>query len=225
MRILSSRLLAATALVAMAGLALASVVRAATVEELTEKSAVVVEGKVLSQRVVYEGETGRVWTVSKLEVEDGLHGAVKADSKLDVYVPGGRVAGMEQQVSGAAQLTDGARMVLFLWRDDADRLQVLGESQGAFLLVRDRRRDTWIARNDTSGLVLVDAEGERTESRGTELTADELRRRVRVESRRLRVAARAREAARQKRAEEARRRAEERSRTRGDLPGVTPSDD
>ena len=221
LRTVATRLLAPLAVVVAAAVAVASVVLSASVEELVQKSTTVVEVDVGTQRVQHDHESGRIWTLTDVTTRTTLHGE-KRDSWV-VATPGGRVGNVDQQVSGAAQLRKGARMILFLTGAGEDRHAVLGESAGAYTLHRRAGSDEWHARSERGGLVLVDADGERTPGVDAELPADELRKRIRRESRRLLAEARERELRRKAAAEASRDRARERSRRRGDLPGVSPA--
>lgn len=220
LRTVACRLLAPLAVVLASVAAVASVVRSASIEELVQKSTAVVEVDVGTHTVRHDQESGRIWTLTEVTTRDTLHGEER--ESWVVATPGGRVGNVDQQVSGAAQLRKGARMVLFLTTAAEDRHLVLGESAGAYTLHRRAGSDEWQARSDRGGLVLVDADGERTAGVDGELSAGELRKRVRRESRRLLEETRERELRRKARADAARERARERSRRRSDLPGISP---
>jgi hypothetical protein len=194
-----------------------SVVRRMNVEDLTRTCAVAVEGSVVERTV--RMESGRIWTKYSVRVTSKLVGSAADD--VSVHVPGGRIGNLSQHVHGTASMKTGEQVVLFLWKDSGERLQVLGQSQGAFHVERDAKSGRLVCRNRVDDLVLVDRGARRVAKKSVRLTLDSLRARVKAELERVEQRRKAEAAARRKRLA-ARKRAAERNaeRLRG-RPGST----
>lgn len=198
----------------LCGAALASVVLRADIEALARKSDRAVEGVVRESTVVLEAAQGRIWTRHRLDVTKTLVGT--PSEQLVVHVPGGRVGDIEQSVHGSARLEEGARVALFLWEDDGQRLRVLGQAQGCFRVEADAASGEAVATNDVAGLTLVDPAMRPVRARRTRLRLADLRRRVSAARRALVEEERRRKEAVERRLEELRKRAEQNEeRTRG----------
>lgn len=143
---------------------------------MSDLSVAVVHGSVVSRDVAMDKEKGHVWTHATLRVDECLDGSASGD--IRVSVPGGQVGTIVQETHGAARLEKGARYVVFLWKDADGRLQVLGESWGAFRVRRDKESGDDVCENSTEGLSLVDRAGKSSDAKPEKLTLAEMRRRV-----------------------------------------------
>ncbi|MCB9934086.1 MAG: hypothetical protein H6840_00195 [Planctomycetes bacterium] len=119
---------------------------------LTDKSSLIVVGKVDSKEARWDaGRTG-IWTHYGITVSETLKGA--HEKSREVAIRGGVVGDVGQHVAGAGSLDVGAEYVLFLWKDDDGRYQLQGMAQGAFA-VSEREGDKY-AKNSVSGMTIVD---------------------------------------------------------------------
>lgn len=168
--------LSAFALCAAAAVAQATVVVRASVEDLTDRCRCAVVGRVLDRTVEVEPDTGWVWTRHRVALETTWVGSEQ--DEVVVSVPGGTVGDVTQEFHGGARLAPGARVVVFAWKDDAGRLQVLGEAQGAFVVTRDATTGDDVCENSIEGLAFVDPTGDPVKAERTRLRFDELRSRV-----------------------------------------------
>jgi hypothetical protein len=191
-----------------ASAALATVVLEVSIERLSERADLILRGRVTDTTVLLERGAKRIWTRHRVQVDETLAGA--AGTSVLVHVRGGRVGRLAQTVKGTAQPRKGERVVLFLWKDSADRLRVLGQAQGLYRITTDEESGTQHCRSDVSGLALIGADGRPATStetgRGVELA--ELRKRVAA----ARAAKARREEAARRKAERKRRAAIERAR-------------
>lgn len=122
------------------------------VATLTEKSSLIVVGKVDSKECKWDaGKTG-IWTHYDLTVSETLKGT--HEKSREVVIRGGVVGDVGQHVSGAGSLEVGSEYVLFLWKDDDGRLRLQGMRQGAFKI--SEREGVKHAGNSLSGLRIVD---------------------------------------------------------------------
>lgn len=130
--------LLATSLVVAATLpAAASSVIPLTLEQMSARAELIVEG-IVSEDRVRVGSQGGVSTEYHIEILDVLTGLPPPE--LWVAVPGGRVADMDVQVSGAPRFRSGERAFFFL-RRAAGRWIVIGLSQGARPVYRNLNGD------------------------------------------------------------------------------------
>lgn len=120
---------------------------------LTDKSSVVVVGKVDSKEAKWDAGKTAIWTHHTLTVSETLKGT--HEKTRDVVIRGGVVGDIGQHVSGAGTLDVGSQYVLFLWKDDDGRLQLQGMVQGAFAVTEVE--GTKRAKNSTAGQTVVDA--------------------------------------------------------------------
>jgi hypothetical protein len=119
--------------------------------KLTEKSALIVIGKVDSKQAKWDAGKKGIWTHHSVTVSDTLKG--KQQKTRDVVTRGGVVGTTGQNVSGSANLEVGAEYVFFLWKDTAGRYRLQGMVQGAFKL--ETREGVKYAKNSLSGLTII----------------------------------------------------------------------
>lgn len=148
-----TRFLSVALLLALAATALqATVALKLDLATLTEKSSLIVIGKVDSKEARWDaGRTG-IWTHYELTVSETLKGM--HEKSREVAIRGGVVGEVGQHVAGAGSLEVGTEYVLFLWKDDDGRYQLQGMAQGAFA-VSEREGEKY-AKNSVSGMTIVD---------------------------------------------------------------------
>lgn len=147
-------------------------------DTLTDNAVLVVRGKIESKEARWDAAQTGIWTHHALKVSQTIKG--DAQATLEFVTRGGVVGNRGQHVAGNGNFETGEEYVLFLWRDDDKRLQLVGMVQGA-LKVSEENAVTR-ARNSFAGLSLVDPktlkalpEGER---QPLDLEVGELARRV-----------------------------------------------
>jgi len=122
-------------------------------DALTDKSALIVIGKVDSKEAKWDaGRTG-IWTHHSITVSETLKGT--HEKTREVCIRGGVVGDTGQHVSGAGSLDVGSEYLLFLWKDDDGRWQLQGMVQGAFAITEVE--GVKHAKNSLAGLSIVDA--------------------------------------------------------------------
>lgn len=123
----------------MSALAVLGVVvslQATTLEQLTfasmaQQSTAIVRARVAGSSNVVRG--ANAYTQYRLEVVSAWKSSGKA-APAEVAVPGGFVKGLRQVVSGAPVLQSGREYVLFLWTSPRGVTQIMGLSQGLFVV-------------------------------------------------------------------------------------------
>ncbi|MCA8912519.1 MAG: hypothetical protein KDB82_12505 [Planctomycetes bacterium] len=147
------RVLIVAALISIGGAQLSATLAVKLdVATLTEKSDLVVIGKVDSKEARWDAGKKGIWTHHDVSVSETLKG--KHEKTRDVVTRGGVVGTTGQNVSGSAKLEVGTEYVFFLWKDDDGRYRVQGMAQGAFQL--ETREGVKYAKNSLAGLSIVD---------------------------------------------------------------------
>jgi hypothetical protein len=123
--------LAVAATLLAAAPANAAQLRLLDLPELTRDAAVIVRGHVTAVAPAIDGELA---TEATLAIDECLAGPCRAP-QLVIRRRGGERGGRGLWVDGEAELAPGADVVLFLRRDAAGRLRVLGGVQGALRVI------------------------------------------------------------------------------------------
>ena len=119
---------------------------------LTEKSELIIVGKVDTKAAKWDAAKTGIWTHHDVSVSETLKG--KHEKTRDVVTRGGVVGAIGQNVAGSGSLDIGTQYVFFLWKDDDGRYRLQGMVQGAFVL--SEREGVKHAKNSLSGLSTVD---------------------------------------------------------------------
>ena len=173
MRGLALFLIAAAAISSPAA---ASVALRAEVEDLAETASVVADAVVLDHSASLDPAAGAISTSYRVRVTAALAGEVSGE--IVVRVPGGRVGTVTQEMLGAPELEDGARVVLFLGPQADGARAVIGLNQGAFRVETDPATGAARCRNSLDGLSLVGRDGRTASAQPLELTIAEMTVRV-----------------------------------------------
>lgn len=115
---LTAHALAAAALALLAPEASATVVLQPSLSEMTARSNLVLHAAVEDQAVTLDG-AGRVITLTRLRVHEGLKGATAGDT-VTLYQVGGRKAGHVARIAGMNEFRAGEEVVVFGARFLAD---------------------------------------------------------------------------------------------------------
>ena len=125
-------LLLATLLAAEAG---ATIVPAFPLRQLATEAHDVVRGQVVEQRSVYDPVRDRIYTHTRIVVDEDLRWSGGGLGDVIVRQLGGVVGDRESRVVGTAKLHLGAEVVVFA-RTDGTYHYLVGMSQGAYEVVR-----------------------------------------------------------------------------------------
>jgi hypothetical protein len=107
-----------------------------SLESLTDRSPVIVEGRVIRSWVAWGPAHRYIWTHYGVAVTDSLRGGT---SDVTVSEPGGSLDGVNQRFSGSLHYDVGEHVVLFLFRTPVGYWRTTGGSQGKFAVSRDSR--------------------------------------------------------------------------------------
>ena len=130
-------------------IALGTVVLALTMEELTARSALVVQARVQRSDVGWDDAHAKIWTWTELVVNQTLKGPALAT--VLVKQPGGVVGEVGMEVSGVATFKPGEEVVLFLEPSPDERGAWVPVAMSAAKVSLEGR----LARRDLSGLAFA----------------------------------------------------------------------
>jgi hypothetical protein len=124
-----------------------------SLDDMIRQSTSVVRAKVTGSYTTLRGQD--IWTFYQLQVLETLKpGAPAAGGSVDVGVPGGTMKGVRQAVAGAPALTPGTEYVVFLWTSRSGLTQVIGLSQGLFLVTHDDAGNSVLTRPAAAATML-----------------------------------------------------------------------
>ena len=147
-----------------------------SLDEMIQQSTSVVRATVKGSYSALRGQD--IWTFYQLQVAETLKsGGPGAGTSLDVAVPGGTVQGVRQAIAGAPALAPGTEYVMFLWTSRSGLTQVIGLSQGLFLVTRDGAGNSVLTR-PAAAATMLDQNGNPVTDQAVSLSLSGLRSRV-----------------------------------------------
>ena len=134
----------------------AAVAKKLSMEYLVENAKAIVHGKVKSMEAAWDKDKKAIWTEIEIEIEKTFKGDAK--NTINVFVRGGQVGDIAQEVAGSPNFSKGHEVVVFCWEDSNKKLQILGMAQGKFKVYFGKDEKKYV-KNSLSGLTLVDDNG------------------------------------------------------------------
>ncbi len=165
-----SRLASVACLLAGAVAAGAVTLERLSIDDLVSRSTAIIRGRVQGTEAHSRGAL--VYTHYAVQVVERLKGPERAS--WDVAVPGGITGGVRQTIAGAPQLKPGAEYILFLWTGRDGLTQILGLSQGLFL-VESETGEAVASRPATSEALLDARSGQMVADQPVRLRVRDLR--------------------------------------------------
>jgi hypothetical protein len=194
-------------LVFFASAAHATTVLRVDVDDLTDQATVVVRGEVESvvSKWVETESAKSICTLVTLKVTRVLKG--KAEARIVVTCPGGKVGDSQLKVSGVPEFVKGEKAVVFLWKNRFGDYLPLGMNQGRFRIRKDPKTGEETAENSLKGLAFMAPPDGKGGRRKVKLAPDsfraaDLEKKITDRVEVLRKAAEAKAAAEKKAAEE-----------------------
>ena len=169
-----ARPVACLALVLAASVVGGATLEQLTVEEMSQKATAIVRGRV--SRCAGETRGSVIYTRCTVSVSERWKG--QTPSEAEFVVPGGAARGLVQTFTGTPKFASGGEYVLFLWAGRSGVLQIIGLSQGKFDMSVNKTGEATVRRAVAGGRML-DKTGNPVEDVAVEMTAAELRQRVR----------------------------------------------
>jgi hypothetical protein len=157
MRRLTISGLAAVCVASLAG----STLQQLSLNDMIAKSTMIVRGTLQpGTSAAFRGSL--IYTHYQLSVTTAYKGT--PGQTIDVAVPGGVLNGIQQPVAGAPMLTAGQDYVMFLWTSKTGLTQVIGLSQGLFIVTTNAQGQIMVSRGpatatmlDSSGNIVTDS--------------------------------------------------------------------
>ena len=140
--------------------------------EMAEKATSIVRARVTGSRAVVRGAD--VYTLYRFEALETLK---PGSAVSEVAVPGGVAGGIRQVVAGAPALRAGQEYVLFLWTGRSGLTQLLGLSQGVFMVEHTASGDLRASRA-AAGEQMLDAAGHAAQDQAVSMAWAEMRAKV-----------------------------------------------
>lgn len=122
----------------------------ASLDDLIQTSTSIVRGKVIGSYTAARGNL--IYTHYTVQVTDRWKG--RGTAQVDVQVPGGSWQGLQQNIAGAPQLTEGSEYVFFLWNGPSGANHLLGLSQGVLDVTTDGAGNLIVVRQASQTVML-----------------------------------------------------------------------
>lgn len=142
--------------------------------QMARQSTAIVRARVTGSANFVRGENA--FTQYRLDVA-GVWKSTGGSAPTEVAVPGGIAQGFRQVVSGAPSLRTGSEYVLFLWTSPRGLTQIVGLSQGLFVVERAEAGEDVVIRAAASERILNQA-GEPVSDQQVRLKLAELKAQV-----------------------------------------------
>jgi hypothetical protein len=148
----------------------ASTLQQLSLNDMIRLSTTIVHGKAQQTVSSYSGSI--IYTHYKVQVSETLKGP--AASQLDIGVPGGAASKFQQTFAGAPTLAAGQDYVLFLWTGKSGLTQIIGLSQGLFLVSTNATGQLMVARGPSTER-MVNAAGQPVSDSAMQMLLTDLR--------------------------------------------------
>jgi len=141
-----------------------------SLDDMIRLSTVIVRGK--TQQTVSTYRNSIIYTHYQVQVSETLKGT--AANQLDMVVPGGAANQMQQIFAGAPSLAAGQDYVLFLWTSKSGLTQIIGLSQGLFVVTTNASGQLMVARAAATER-MVNASGAQVNDSNLQMLLSDLR--------------------------------------------------
>ena len=168
------RFLFALSLTAGLGSLQAATLERLSLDDMIEKSAVIVRGRVTGSWAAYTGSA--IFTHYRVQVAERWKGP--ADASVEFMVPGGKVDRIRQVCEGAPELVEGKEYLLLLWTSRGGLTYIIGFSQGIFELSADGTGAPLAIRSASSERMLAPGTGQPVPSERIEMRLKDLGARI-----------------------------------------------
>lgn len=145
--------------------------------DMIKLSTAIVRGRVDSPQGGMVGSM--IYTFYHLQVTETLKGTISGEAQ--VAVPGGVARGLRQIIAGAPEITPGADYVFFLWTSRSGVTQIIGLSQGLFMLRKDSTGALVLYRQGSSEPMLSSKTGKAVQDQAVQMTLSNLKSRIAAE--------------------------------------------
>lgn len=147
-----------------------------SLEEMASKATAIVRGRVAGKDAVELGPV--IYTRYSIEILEQWKGP--NERTVTVLSPGGTLNGLRQVFPGSPVLEEGAEYVLFLWTGSSGITQIVGLSQGLFVVERSADGETSFQQAGPREPLLDSKSGRLITERPLRFKLTELRSRIRA---------------------------------------------
>lgn len=160
---------------AAAGLAplAATTLQQLSLDDMIRLSTVIVHGKTQQTISAYRGSI--IYTHYQVQVSETLKGPTAG--QLEIVEPGGAANQFQQAFAGAPTLAPGQDYVLFLWTSKSGMTQIIGLSQGLFVVTTDASGQVMVTRAASTER-MVNASGQLVSDSQMQMLLSDLRSRI-----------------------------------------------
>lgn len=151
----------------------ASTLQQLTLTDMIQLSTAIVHGKAVQTGSSYSGSI--IYTHYQVQVSETLKGS--AASRIDMAVPGGAAIRFQQIFAGSPALIPGQDYVLFLWTSKSGLTQIIGLSQGLFVVTPNASGQLMITRAATAERI-VNASGQPVTDSAMQMLLSDLRKQI-----------------------------------------------
>ena len=116
---------------------------------MAKKSMLVVRATVLDANCEWDRSNKHIFTYTRLKAVEALRGQVSPGKLFRIRTLGGEIGEIGMAVAGTAKFKPGEEVVVFVRADpyDAADYQVVGMSQGKFLIQKDKKGEEVVVPN------------------------------------------------------------------------------
>ena len=141
--------LLAALLTALPMTAMATIVVPMSVETMAKKSVLVVRATVLDANCEWDRSNKHIFTYTRLKAVEALRGQLSPGKLFRIRTLGGEIGEIGMAVAGTAKFKPGEEVVVFVRVDpyDAADYQVVGMSQGKFVVQKDEKGEDLVVPN------------------------------------------------------------------------------
>jgi hypothetical protein len=141
-----------------------------SLNDMIQLSTAIVHGKAQQTTSSYSGSI--IYTHYKIQVSETLKGP--AATQMDIAVPGGAANRFQQIFAGTPVLAPGQDYVFFLWTSKSGLTQIIGLSQGLFVVSANSAGQLMVTRGPSSEL-MVNAAGKPVSDSAMQMLLSDLR--------------------------------------------------
>jgi hypothetical protein len=145
-----------------------------SLDDMILQSTEIVRGRVLSSRSVMRGPV--VYTLVQVQVDESWKGS--RNGRVEIAIPGGTYGQLRQNFSGAPSLEPGSDYLLYLWTGRSSGTQVIGLSQGVFVVIRGKNGQSIATRPASSEQMLDPKTGQEVSDIAITMRLEDMRVRI-----------------------------------------------
>lgn len=110
-----------------------------SVDKMTKEADLIVRGVVNSRTTQWNQAKTRIYTITKIDIQETYKGSIKASHSISIRQIGGEIDGLVQTIAGNAKFSAGEEVIVFLESHPTEGIHfVMGMAQGKYSINRTR---------------------------------------------------------------------------------------